>query len=62
MKKDYFATIMKYVGRDGEVHFIVEDINDYPDIFDSNAYMDYLKSLMLENGEMKEHIYTKCLA
>lgn len=62
MKKDYFATIMKYVGRDGKIHFVVEDSDDYPDIIESNCYMDYLKNQLLENGEMAKHIYTKCLA
>ena len=57
---DYnFATVMKYLGRDGKIHFIVKDKFEISDMLERLDYMEYLKNILEENGEMKKHFYTK---
>lgn len=59
MKENNFATIMKYLGRDGKVHFIVEDKFQTFDMVDRHCHMENLKYILIENGEMIKHFYTK---
>lgn len=59
MNEHDFMTVMKYLGRDGKIHFIVKDKFDIPNMIERLDYMDYLKKLLTKNGEMVKHFYTK---
>ena len=53
------VTIMKYLGSDDFYHFKVLDRFDIEDEVERLDYMNYLKTKMLESGEMKKHLWTK---
>ena len=53
------VTIMKYLGSDDFYHFKVLDRFDIEDEAERLDYMNYLKTKMLESGEMKKHLWTK---
>lgn len=53
------VTIMKYLGSDDNYHFKVLDRFDIADEADRLDYMNFLKTKMLESGEMKKHLWTK---
>ena len=53
------VTIMKYLGSDDFYHFKVLDRFDIEDEVERLDYMNYLKTKMLETGEMKKHLWTK---
>lgn len=53
------VTIMKYLGSDNNYHFKVLDRFDIADEADRLDYMNFLKTKMLESGEMKKHLWTK---
>lgn len=52
-------TIMKYLGSDNCYRFKVLDRFDIADEADRLEYMNFLKTKMLESGEMKKHLWTK---
>lgn len=53
------VTIMKYLGSDNFYHFRVLDKFDIEDEVERLDYMNFLKTKMLESGEMKKHLWTK---
>lgn len=53
------VTIMKYLGSDGDYHFIVLDRFNIEDEAERLDYMNFLKNKMLKSGEMKKHLWTK---
>lgn len=53
------VTIMKYLGSDGNYHFEVLDRFDIEDEVERLDFMNFLKSKMLDSGEMKKHLWTK---
>lgn len=53
------VTIMKYLGKDDDYHFLVLDKFNIADEVERLDYMNTLMNQMLESGEMKKHLWTK---
>lgn len=53
------VTIMKYLGIDGEHHFIIMDDLQFPNLEDRLEYLSKLEYNLWANGEIVEHLWTR---
>ncbi len=52
-------TVMKYLGTDGEYHFVMVDDIMFPSLEDRLNYLSQLGYKLWANGEIVEHIWTR---
>lgn len=52
-------TVMKYLGADGEHHFVIVDDITFPSLEDRLNYLSRLEYKLWADGEIVEHIWTK---
>lgn len=52
-------TIMKYLGIDGEHHFVIVDDLKFPSLEDRLNYLSKVEYDLWANGEIIEHIWTR---
>lgn len=52
-------TVMKYLGTDGEYHFVIVDDTMFPSLEDRLNYLGQLEYKLWADGEIVEHIWTK---
>lgn len=53
------VTIMKYLGTDGECHFIIVDDLQFPNLEDRLEHLSKLEYSLWANDEIIEHLWTK---
>lgn len=52
-------TVMKYLGTDGEYHFVMVDDITFPSLEDRLNYLSRLEYKLWADGEIIEHIWTR---
>lgn len=52
-------TVMKYLGTDGEHHFVMVDDIMFPSLEDRLSYLSRLEYKLWADGEIVEHIWTR---
>lgn len=52
-------TVMKYLGTDGEYHFVIVDDIQLPCLEDRLNYLSQLEYKLWADGEIVEHIWTR---
>ena len=52
-------TVMKYLGTDGEHHYIEANDITFPSLEDRLSYLSQLEYKLWADGEIIEHIWTK---
>lgn len=52
-------TVMKYLGADGEYHFVMVDDIMFPSLEDRLNYLSQLEYKLWADGEIVEHIWTR---
>lgn len=52
-------TVMKYLGTDGEYHFVMVDDTMFPSLEDRLNYLSQLEYKLWADGEIVEHIWTR---
>lgn len=52
-------TVMKYLGTDGEYHFVMVDDTQLPGLEDRLNYLSQLEYQLWADGEIVEHIWTR---
>lgn len=52
-------TVMKYLGIDGEYHFVIVDDIKFPNLEDRLEYMSKVEYDLWANGEIIEHLWTR---
>ncbi len=52
-------TVMKYLGTDGEYHFVMVDDIMFPSLEDRLNYLSQLEYKLWADGEIIEHIWTR---
>lgn len=52
-------TVMKYLGTDGEYHFVMVDDIAFPSLEDRLNYLNQLEYKLWANGEIVEHMWTR---
>lgn len=52
-------TVMKYIGTDGEYHFVIVDDIEFPDLEARLGYLSKVEYNLWANGEIVEHLWTK---
>lgn len=52
-------TAMKYLGIDGEYHFVMVDDTMFPSLEDRLNYLSRLEYKLWADGEIVEHIWTR---
>lgn len=52
-------TVMKYLGTDGEYHFVIVDDTQLPSLEDRLNYLSQLEYKLWADGEIVEHIWTR---
>lgn len=52
-------TVMKYLGIDGEYHFVMVDDTMSPSLEDRLDYLSRLEYKLWADGEIVEHIWTR---
>ena len=52
-------TVMKYLGTDGEYHFVMVDDTMFPSLEDRLNYLSQLEYRLWADGEIVEHIWTR---
>lgn len=53
------VTTMKYLGTDGEYHFVIVDDLKFPSLEDRLNYLNRVEYNLWANGEIIEHIWTR---
>ncbi len=52
-------TVMKYLGTDGEYHYVEANDITFPSLEDRLNYLSQLEYKLWANGEIVEHIWTR---
>ena len=52
-------TVMKYLGTDGEYHYVEANDITFPSLEDRLSYLSQLEYKLWADGEIVEHIWTK---
>ncbi len=52
-------TVMKYLGIDGEYHFVIVDDIKFPDLEARLEYLSKIEYDLWVNGEMAKHLWTR---
>lgn len=52
-------TVMKYLGTDGEYHYVEANDITFPSLEDRLNYLNQLEYKLWADGEIVEHIWTK---
>ena len=52
-------TVMKYLGTDGEYHYVEANVITFPSLEDRLSYLSQLEYKLWADGEIVEHIWTK---
>lgn len=52
-------TIMKYLGTDGEYHFVMTDDLQFPSLEDRLSYLNKVEYDLWANDEIIEHVWTR---
>lgn len=52
-------TVMKYLGTDGECHFVIVDNIKFPNLEDRLEYLNKVEYSLWANGEVVEHLWTR---